>query len=85
MYGLPKAPDTKSKKGMKRIGNLYQKVISLENLRLADERARKGKTRSYGVRVHDRNWEANIIALHEALLTKTFRTSPYSGLRPATR
>ena len=68
----------KSKKGMKRIGNLYQKVISLENLRLADERARKGKTRSYGVRVHDRNREANIIALHEALLTKTFRTSPYT-------
>ena len=76
MYGLPKAPNTKSK-AMKRIGNLYEQIISVENLRLADEKARRGKTRSYGVQVHDRNREANIQALHEALLTKTFRTSPY--------
>ena len=76
MYGLPNAPNKKSK-AMKRIGNLYEQIISVENLRLADEKARRGKTRSYGVRVHDRNREANIQALHEALLTKTFRTSPY--------
>lgn len=62
---------------MKRIGNLYAKIISIENLRLADEKARKGKLKSYGVRVHDRNREANIIALHEALLTKTYKTSKY--------
>ena len=62
---------------MKRIGNLYQQIISVENLRLADEKARKGKKNTYGVRVHDRNREANIIALHEALLTKTYKTSPY--------
>lgn len=67
----------KQSNGMKRIGNLYQEVISLENLYLADEKARKGKKKSYGVRVHDRNREANLLALHEALLTKTFRTSPY--------
>lgn len=62
---------------MKRIGNLYGKIISLDNLRLADEKARKGKTQTYGVRVHDKNREANLLALHEALLTKTFKTSPY--------
>lgn len=62
---------------MKRIGNLYKKIISIENLRLADEKARRGKLRTYGVRHHDKNREANIQALHEALLTKTFRTSPY--------
>lgn len=62
---------------MKRISGLYEKIISVGNLRLADEKARRGKTRSYGVRVHDRNREANIQALHEALLTKTFKTSPY--------
>jgi retron-type reverse transcriptase len=49
----------------------------MDNLRLADEKARRGKTRSYGVRVHDKNREANLVALHEALLTKTFRTSTY--------
>ena len=63
---------------MKRIGNLYDKIISLENLRLADDNARKGKVKTYGVRLHDRNMEANLIALHEALKNGTYRTSQYS-------
>ena len=58
---------------MKRIGNLYEKIISVENLRLADEKARKGKLQSYGVRVHDKNREANILALHETLKNRAFR------------
>lgn len=62
---------------MKRIAGLYDKIISVENLRLADEKARRGKTHTYGVRVHDKHREADIQALHEALLTKTFRTSEY--------
>jgi len=62
---------------MKRIGNLYEKIISVENLRLADEKARRGKTHSYGVKVHDKNQQQNILALHEALKNKTFRTSKY--------
>lgn len=62
---------------MKRIGNLYDKIISLGNLRLADEKARRGKTNTYGVKVHDKNREANLLALHDALLTKTYRTSEY--------
>ena len=62
---------------MKRIGDLYGKIISLDNLRLADEKARRGKRKSYGVRAHDRHREANLLKLHEALLTKTFRTSRY--------
>ncbi len=62
---------------MKRIGNLFDKVISLENLRLADEKARKGKLRSCGVRLHDRNRDANILALHEQLKNGTFKTSEY--------
>ena len=48
---------------MKRLGNLYDKIISLDNLRLADERARKGKLPSYGVKLHDRNKEANLLSL----------------------
>ena len=38
---------------MKRKGNLYDQIISLENLNLADSKARKGKAFSYGVRLHD--------------------------------
>ena len=62
---------------MKRIGNLYESIISLDNLRLADEKARKGKTKSYGVIHHDKHRESNILALHEALKNKTFKTSEY--------
>lgn len=49
----------------------------MENLRLADEKARRGKLRSYGVKVFDRDRERNLLALHDALLTKTFKTSRY--------
>lgn len=62
---------------MKRVGNLYDKIISIENLKLADEKARRGKSDTYGVRVHDRNREANIIALHEMLRTRSFKNSEY--------
>lgn len=62
---------------MKRIGNLYEQVISLENLYLADERARKGKLRSYGVRIHDKKRDANLLQLHNDLKNQTFRTSKY--------
>jgi hypothetical protein len=50
----------------------------MDNLRLADQKARRGKVHDYGVGVHDRNREANLEALHEALLTKTFKTSQYT-------
>lgn len=62
---------------MKRIGNLYNKIYSLDNLRLADEKARKGKRNSYGVKFHDKNKEANILKLHNDLKTRSFKTSTY--------
>ena len=64
---------------MKRIGNLYERIISMDNLRLADEKARKGKLRTYGVRVHDMNREDNLKALHEALKSRTFKNSEYTS------
>lgn len=63
---------------MKRHGNLYQQIISLDNLRLADAKARKGKGWQYGVQLHDRNREANILALHQQLRDRTYRTSEYT-------
>lgn len=63
---------------MKRIGNLYDRIISLDNLRLADENARKGKQHTYGVRVFDRNKEANLQRLHEVLKAGTYKTSRYT-------
>lgn len=62
---------------MKRVGNLYEEICSLENLKLADEKARKGKLRSFGLMLHDQRREANILALQKMLIDKTYRTSTY--------
>lgn len=62
---------------MKRENDLYQKICSLENLKQADINARKGKQRSYGVIIHDKNRDQNIRTLHETLLSKNFKTSKY--------
>jgi retron-type reverse transcriptase len=63
---------------MKRINNLYEKIYSIENLQLADEIARKGKTKQPGVIGHDQNREENIQKLHEMLKDKTYQTSEYT-------
>jgi len=63
---------------MKRTGNLYKQICSIENLELADRIARKGKLKQPGVIEHDRNREGNIKTLHEQLINKTYRTSPYT-------
>jgi retron-type reverse transcriptase len=64
---------------MKRINNLFEKICSVDNLILADEKARKGKLRSYGVKKHDKNRESNILRLHEILLNGKYRTSKYTS------
>lgn len=62
---------------MKRLGNLYDRICSTDNLRLADTRARRHKKHQYGVQLFDRNKEANIQALHTALVDRTYKTSAY--------
>lgn len=49
----------------------------MENLRLAEKKARRGKSGSYGVRLFDIAPEENLHALHAVLLSKTFKTSKY--------
>lgn len=66
---------------MKRIKNLYEKIYDIENLRLADKIARKGKMHQYGVRIHIKNEEDNLLALHELLRNKTYKTSGYDIFR----
>lgn len=71
--------DLKAKgKKMKRINNVYEKIISIETLMLADEIARKDKLNQVGIIEHDKNREANILALHESLKNKTYRTPEYT-------
>jgi len=63
---------------MKRKGNLHEKISSIENLKLADSIARKGKLKQPGVIAHDLNRETNILSLHEMLRSKTYKTSQYT-------
>ncbi len=63
---------------MKRHGNLYQDIISIENLMLADQLAQKGKLRQPAVIAHNANRVANIAALHKTLKANEFKTSEYA-------
>jgi len=62
---------------MKRIGNIYERITSLSNLQQADEKAQKGKSGQYGVMLHNRNREGNLLILQDLLQSKTYRTSTY--------
>ncbi len=45
---------------------------------LADKKASKGKSDTYGVKSHRLNQEKNILELHNSLLNKEYRTSNYT-------
>lgn len=62
---------------MKRLGNLYEQITSLENLYEADRKAQKGKSNQYGVKVHNQNKELNLLVLRYVLLGKNYKTSKY--------
>ena len=62
---------------MKRYGNLYEQICSIENLTAADRHASRGKSYQKGVQDHLKNREDNILRLHEMLINKMFVTSEY--------
>lgn len=66
---------------MKRYDNLFGKICSIENLRLADQMARKGKKRSRSMKLFDRDREGNLLRLREMLLSGSYRTSPYTTFK----
>jgi hypothetical protein len=50
----------------------------MDNLRLADKKARKGKSWQPGVIQFSKDSEANLFLLHESLLNRNYRTSDYT-------
>lgn len=66
---------------MKRIGNLFKDICDIENLQLADAKARKGKRNTHGVVKHDKEQDLNILKIHESLVNKTYKTSKYSNFK----
>lgn len=63
---------------MKRTGNIYADFASVDNLILADEKARKGKTHQPGVKAFDRQRDTELLLINESLINNTFKTSPYT-------
>lgn len=66
---------------MKRVNHLFGQITSLDNLRLADQKASKGKTKQYGVVVHLRNQQENLLELQKMLEEGSFHTSPYQTFK----
>ena len=62
---------------MKRIGNLYERIYSIDNLILADKRARKGKINTKEVKEFDKSRYRNISTLHHLLKESKYKTSEY--------
>jgi len=62
---------------MKRYGNLYAKVCTLENIRLAHKNARKGKLKYAEVKWVDAHLDECVAQIQKMLVEKTYTTSPY--------
>lgn len=62
---------------MKRHGNLFPKIVDMDNIRLAYQRAKRQKGWMRAVKKFSNNLEANLLAIQQSLINKTFTTSPY--------
>lgn len=62
---------------MKRVGNLWEKICDLDNIREAHYQARRGKSHYTEVKWVNANEDAAIEKIRESLASKTFTTSPY--------
>lgn len=62
---------------MKRIGNIFNKIIDFDNLILADKKARLNKCKRYGIHKFDRNAYSNLLKLQRMFIEGTYKTSEY--------
>ncbi|MFH1710951.1 MAG: reverse transcriptase domain-containing protein [Nanoarchaeota archaeon] len=61
---------------MKTYNYLYEKICSVSNLILAFKKARKGKTKKFYVIEFQKNFNENILKLHEELKNHTYKPEP---------
>lgn len=60
----------------KRYGHLYRKIYDINNIELADDKARRNK-HNYGIERHDKNRKEENIKLSNGLKNHTYKTSSY--------
>lgn len=63
---------------MRRHGNLYEKIINTENLELAYNKARKGKSWQRAIKLFNQNIPGNIQVIEDLLKNKSYQVSPYT-------
>lgn len=63
---------------MKRQGNLFSTLVSIENLQKAHQNARKGKKHYQAVQMVDANPDQYLLQLQQDLIDHTFTTAPYT-------
>ena len=63
---------------MERIGNLYNGICEIDNLYLAYNKAKQGKSKTYGVLLFEKNFEENMKKIQTELINGSYRTSEYS-------
>jgi hypothetical protein len=52
-----------------------EQVYDMQNLKLAEKEARRGKGNKYGVRKFDKDKEGNLLKIQEMLINRTYHTS----------
>ena len=62
---------------MKRVGNLWDKVIDIDNLILAAHKAMEGKSEQHGVIEFNKDFDGNILRLYYLLQRGNYKTSTY--------
>lgn len=62
---------------MKRHNNIYEKIYSMENLRLAHKKARKRKSFYKEVKMVDKNPDYYLKQIQSMLKNKKYKTSQY--------
>ena len=63
---------------MKRIGNIYKQIYDINNIEIADRKARKCKKNKYGIQKHDQHKESDNLQLQQQLKSCTYKTSEYT-------
>lgn len=76
-----KATFLEQRNPMKRIGNIFDKIISVENLKVADKKAKRGKLNQGEIREYFKDRDSNLKKLHHTLVNEEFQTSKYSVFR----
>lgn len=66
---------------MKRIGNLLEKICDINNIEIADKKARRNKKCKYGINKHDLTHNEDNLLLSNNLRFGTYKTSQYTTFK----